>query len=174
MPVSWAPAEPEDENWLHASIAPAGIVIRQGAGNLGERIACVNRALLDRRLEAQLFIGIDCPALTPAYLAAAAEALDSSDAVLGPATDGGVVLMGVRGRWPGLRELPWSAASLGDALAGACRAAGMSVALLPALSDVDAPADLRRACQRLETDRRPARRALCQWMSNAATLAETA
>ncbi len=174
-PVCWAPAEPADQDWLLDAGARAGTVIPQGPGNLGERIARVNLALIDRRLDAQIFIGIDCPALTPAYLASAAAALNGSDVVLGPASDGGVVLMGVRGPWPQLSELPWSQTTLGNALSATCKTAGLSVTSLAELSDIDSPADLLQAAHRLESDRRPTRRALCEWIAgHTANLRETA
>jgi glycosyltransferase A (GT-A) superfamily protein (DUF2064 family) len=156
-----APSAADEE--LGAPAADAVVV--QCAGNLGERINHVNDELLRRGFTRQLFIGIDCPSLDVAYLTRAAAALDDHDSVLGPAADGGVVLMGVRGRWPALAALPWSTAALCAALRAACTAGGSRSALLPQLQDVDTPSDLAALPMELRRDPRPARRALAQWLA---------
>ena len=143
---------------------PADAVVLQCGGNLGVRIEHVNGALIRLGLERQLFIGIDCPSLDVGYLSRAAAALGDHDAVLGPAADGGVVLMGVRGRWPPLAELPWSTSALFEALQAACAARGASVATLPQLRDVDTLDDLAELRIALVGDPRPARRALARWL----------
>ena len=136
---------------------PADTVVVQRDGNLGERIQHVNAELLRLGFERQLYVGIDCPSLDAAYLERAAAELGRHDTVLGPAADGGVVLMGVRGAWPALAKLPWSTSALFESLLAACAAAG-STAVLPRRSDVDtvedlaalrgAPAAYRRAAPR--------------------------
>jgi len=173
-PTWLAPAEPGDLDWLGGAAAGHSIV-PQGGGNLGARIACVAAALHDRQHDAQIFIGIDCPELDAAYLDDAAAALEAHDVVLGPATDGGVVLMGARGAWPPLEPLPWSTGGLGAALEAACRADGLSVATLEPRTDIDTCDDLVRLRRTLAGDERPARRALCTWLDEiAAGIEETA
>ena len=143
---------------------PADTVVVQGDGNLGERIQLVNAELLRLGFEQQLYVGIDCPTLDAAYLERAAAELIRHDAVLGPAADGGVVLMGVRGAWPALAELPWSTSTLFESLLAACTAAG-STAVLPRRSDVDTVEDLAVLRGELLGDTRPARRALATWLA---------
>ncbi|HET8699484.1 MAG TPA: DUF2064 domain-containing protein [Gammaproteobacteria bacterium] len=143
---------------------PADAVVVQPGGNLGERIAHVNGELLALGFERQIFIGSDCAALDVAYLERAAAALADHDAVLGPALDGGVVLMGVRGRWPPLAHLPWSTSALFESLRAACAAAGTCAILAPR-SDVDTLADLVALRAELGADARPARRALASWLA---------
>jgi glycosyltransferase A (GT-A) superfamily protein (DUF2064 family) len=144
---------------------PADALVVQCKGNLGERIEHVNDELLRLGFERQLFIGIDCPSLDLPYLERAAAALDDHSAVLGPAADGGVVLMGVRGRWPPLAALPWSTGELFESLRAACHTPGASAATLPRLRDVDTLGDLVALRTLLQDDRRPARRALVRWLS---------
>jgi uncharacterized protein len=144
---------------------PADVLVVQRDGNLGERINHVNDELLGRGFTRQLFIGIDCPSLDVAYLVRAAAALVDHDTVLGPAADGGVVLMGVRGRWPPLAELPWSTGALFERLRAACALAGSSTATLPLLADVDTADDLVALRTELISDPRPARRALVHWLA---------
>jgi uncharacterized protein len=144
---------------------PADAVVVQRGGNLGERINHVNEELMRLGFERQLYIGIDCPSLDVAYLERAAAALGEHETVLGPAVDGGVVLMGVRGRWPPLAELPWSSDALFESLRAACVAAGSSAASLSRLKDVDTLGDLNALRTELGSDARPARRALVSWLT---------
>lgn len=144
---------------------PADAVVVQRGGNLGERINHVNEELIRLGFERQLYIGIDCPSLDVAYLERAARELGDHETVLGPAVDGGVVLMGVRGRWPPLAELPWSSDSLCESLRAACVAAGSSAATLSRLNDVDTLGDLVALRMQLRADPRPARRELVRWLA---------
>ena len=164
-PVCLAPAAEEDAQYARSRGYPAELCVIQGPGNLGERIEQVNANLLSAGHESQLFIGIDCPALDGDYLRRAAGALADTDVVLGPADDGGVVLMGVRGAWPSLGQLPWSSAELGAALQAACATAGLSVTLLEAHGDVDDLDDLRFLPGRLREDPRPSRQRLRAWIA---------
>lgn len=161
-PTWLAPASLEDLEGLGTD-AGHGVLL-QGEGNLGARIARVAEQLHMRGYEEQIYIGIDCPTLNEAYLRRAAHALRTHEVVLGPAADGGVVLMGTRGAWPPLAALPWSTARLGAALAATCRAAGRRVATLDARADVDTTADLAPLRGALAHDGRPARRALSEWL----------
>jgi len=159
-PVCIAPSAADER----IDALPADAVVIQRGGDLGERINHVNEELARRGFERQLFIGIDCPALDVAYLDRAAAALDDCDTVLGPAADGGVVLMGVRGRWPALGALPWSTSALFASLHAACAAAGSNAATLPRLHDVDTLGDLLALRTELLGDARPARQALVRWL----------
>ena len=98
--------------------------------------------------EQLLVIGNDCPQLDAPRLRRALAALATTGAVLGPATDGGVYLLGVSrahfeaAAW---QTLPWQTATLGQALARQLAAAGATVHLLPRLADIDNEQDLAHA-----------------------------
>ena len=121
-----------------------GVEIRpQGRGDLGERLTRVVRTLPRGPV---VVIGTDQPDVRPEHVARAFAALGRADAVLGPAADGGYWLVGlarrpaVRAPFTGIR---WGGPhALADTLA-AFRAAGLSVALLETLADVDTAADVR-------------------------------
>jgi len=69
--------------------------VQQGA-DLGERMASAVVTVLER-CDAVLIVGSDCPQLDAAYIESALQALyESSEVVLGPASDGGYVLIGMR------------------------------------------------------------------------------
>jgi uncharacterized protein len=166
-PTWLAPADPGDLDWL-GDTAARHAVVQQGKGNLGARIGRVSETLRERGFDAQIFVGIDCPHLDADYLERAADMLAGHDVVLGPASDGGVVLMGTRVRWPALEPLPWSTERLGAVLEAACRRAGSSVAALDPRTDIDTVADFAGLAGTLEHDVRPARRALREWLEQVA------
>ena len=141
-----------------------GLVPQRG-GNLGERINYVDSELRRRGVGRLIFVGTDCPGLDSAYLEQAASSLESADAVLGPAGDGGVVLMGARRPWPDLKGLGWSTQGLCGELRKLCRDDGWNVATLDVREDVDTLGDLLGAGALLTGDARPSRRGLAEWLS---------
>jgi rSAM/selenodomain-associated transferase 1 len=127
---------------------PAGFdVIGQRGGGLDERIAW---ALADARAAwpaPVVLIGMDTPQVTPDLLAAAAGPLVSgaADATLGLAEDGGFWLLGLREIDPAVvLGVPMSRPDTGSLQLGRLEAAGLRVALLPELADVDTAGEAER------------------------------
>jgi rSAM/selenodomain-associated transferase 1 len=90
-----------------------------------------------------VLIGMDTPQVTPAMLTKASEHLKNSDAVFGPAADGGFWLLGLREPDPRiLRGVPMSRPDTGAHQRE--RLKGMRVAILETLIDVDTAADAVR------------------------------
>jgi len=111
----------------------------QGSGDLGARM---QRLLQGPGARHVVLIGSDCPAVAPADVAAAFDALRRAPWVLGPATDGGYWLIGARRR-PTLgapfRGVRWSSRhTLADTLANL----PAETIVLRLLSDVDEAGDL--------------------------------
>ncbi|MEU0570763.1 TIGR04282 family arsenosugar biosynthesis glycosyltransferase [Nonomuraea sp. NPDC005983] len=120
-----------------------GVVPQRGDG-LDERLAWAFEDVYARRPVPVVLVGMDTPQLTPALLQRAAVALRGYDAVFGPATDGGFWLLGLRRPDPALLlGVPMSSPGTGRAQLGRLREAGLDVALLPSLTDVDDAADAR-------------------------------
>ncbi|MFI0408957.1 TIGR04282 family arsenosugar biosynthesis glycosyltransferase [Actinomadura sp. 3N508] len=123
---------------------PAGFTVTaQRGGGLDERLAAAftdaYHAYDGRPL---VLIGMDTPQVTPALLTAAGRALARHQAVFGPAADGGFWLLGLRRPDPALlRGVPMSRPGTGAAQLARLRAAGLRIAHLPRLTDVDTPAD---------------------------------
>lgn len=138
--------DPASDPFLAARAAAHGATLTgQGPGDLGARMhRALQRALAGA--PAAILIGGDCPALTPEYLRQASGSLASGDdAVIGPAADGGYVLIGLRRvhsslferiRWGGPDVLEDTRARFG-ALGWRCRE-------LDTLWDIDRPEDLER------------------------------
>lgn len=116
----------------------------QRGADLGARM----HAALDdglARAERVVLVGSDCPGLDAPYLQAAFEALAGSDVVLGPADDGGFVLIGCRRLVDGaLANVRWGTADVLKQTLARLAAVGLSTALLPPRADIDTPADLWR------------------------------
>lgn len=101
-----------------------------------------------------IVIGNDCPQLSAALVAQAVAALHSADAVLGPATDGGVYLLGLKRAFfqaSAWQALPWQTTRLGTALASHLRRVGARLLRLRPLADVDSEQDLARLVPQLPT-----------------------
>jgi rSAM/selenodomain-associated transferase 1 len=118
------------------------VLVQQGA-DLGQRMAYVCQQALGRHAGVVL-IGSDAPAIDAAYLASATAALERADVTLGPALDGGYVLLGMRRYSAELfAGIHWGEETvLADTLARV-DALGWSCELLQPLPDIDRPADLR-------------------------------
>lgn len=120
---------------------PLSLHEQQGE-DLGARMHAALHAALDEA-ESALVIGTDCPLLTADDLRRALELLQAGrPAVLGPAEDGGYVLLGLRRSDAGLfRDIPWgTAAVLGETRARLPAGAQE----LPLRWDIDELADLER------------------------------
>lgn len=130
---------------LFTNCLAAGVeaVCAQRGTDLGQRMAAALRQGLADASRV-LLVGSDCPALDPAYLALALARLDEYPVVLGPARDGGYVLVGVRQPVDALfAGVPWGGERvLAHSLRNAQRA-GWAVGLLPEQVDIDRPEDLR-------------------------------
>lgn len=138
--------------WLPPSLG----VVPQRGGGLDERLAAAFDdawALLEAPL---LLIGMDTPQVTPAVLTAAAERLlaDGTDAVLGRARDGGWWALGLRRPDSSLLVgLPMSTAATGALQRQRLVRAGLRVADLPGLTDVDTIGDARAVAAQCPTSR---------------------
>lgn len=129
-----------DAAGLRSRVWPADLPRRpQGSGSLGQRMA---RALRSAPRGHACLIGSDVPDLTPAQIARAFAALGRSDAVFGPAPDGGYWLVGIRRPLPprvfdGVR---WSTHhALTDTLA---TLPNHRIAMIDTMADVDTAEDL--------------------------------
>lgn len=117
----------------------------QHSGDLGQRMA---QAACDALLAADyvVLIGTDCPAMSPAYVQQAFEALQNGkEVVLGPAEDGGYVLIGLRRFHPRLfADVAWGTDQVLQQTHERIAELGWSSQELAVLWDIDRPEDLQR------------------------------
>jgi uncharacterized protein len=116
-------------------LPPGFDVVAQCGGPLDERLAGAFGAVRGPAL----LIGMDTPQVTPGLLTVDWQA---ADAVFGPAADGGFWALGLRVPDPALlRGVPMSTTRTGAIQRARLVAAGLRVADLPQLRDVDTAAD---------------------------------
>lgn len=127
------------QDWLGDAVA----YVAQGSGDLGDRLnAALSQSFALGRPGA-IAIGSDCPALGAEHLAAAIQALERVDVAIGPATDGGYYLIGLRQLEPALFQgIDWGTERVLEQTLAAATAQGLTVELLAPLTDVDYPEDL--------------------------------
>jgi rSAM/selenodomain-associated transferase 1 len=119
-------------------------LVEQPAGDLGERMRRIATLGLAES-DAVILMGNDCPALDGDYLRAAGGALQEQPVVIGPAEDGGYVLLGLRRIDAALfSDMPWGTERVFDMTLQRLQQLDWRPALLPALWDVDRPEDLSR------------------------------
>ena len=127
----------------HVSVLP------QVSGSLGARLDhSIKQALYGaNKSDVVLVIGSDCLSVDRNYIASAIQSFcnDKTDIVLGPAEDGGYVLLGTRQECPGLfSNVLWGTSTVLSETLENARKEGLSLAQLATKWDIDTPADIER------------------------------
>ncbi len=109
----------------------------QAKGDLGHKMqAAFEFALMEH--DKAVIIGSDCASLTPEIVAEAFQKLDEFPFVIGPATDGGYYLLGMRKFSPSLFEhIAWSTEAVLPTTLARIEALNADYHLLTELSDID-------------------------------------
>lgn len=111
--------------------------------DLGERMLHAFEAALPRA-DRVILIGSDCPGYSQSYLESSLDALTIHDAVIGPAHDGGYVLIGLtRVDRKIFDNLAWSTGAVLAQTRHRLRSLGWPWTELAALRDLDTPDDLK-------------------------------
>jgi len=144
----------EPEPTLAVALAGTTVIAQRG-GPLGERIAAAHADVAGLAPGAcTVLIGMDTPQLDPAVLDRCLDAVadpDGPDAVLGPAADGGWWALALRNPRDAelIGSVPASRSDTGARTRAALETAGLRVAAMPELTDVDTMVDahaVARAC----------------------------
>lgn len=140
--VHFTPADTGEamRNWLGEAADRA--YFAQPDVDLGARLQLAAEAAFGRGAPAVFLIGGDCPRLDAAALTEAAGRLAKSDAVMGPAVDGGYYLLGLRApRAAWFEGIAWSTPAVAQQTRDRAKAMGLRLAELPVRRDVDTRAD---------------------------------
>ena len=117
----------------------------QTEGDLGQRMQHALEQVLTNCSYA-LIVGSDCPAVTQDYLEQALVALEQgADVVIGPAEDGGYVLIGMRRVYSKLfNDIDWGSDRVFAQTEEKLKSIACTWIKLPELWDVDRPEDLKK------------------------------
>ena len=150
------PAEYRSE---FAAMLPGGWSVGlQTDGDLGQRIGAWFQddrstgtvlAGVAGRPEDKILIGADCPLIGKEVITQTRSLLASHDIVLGPAIDGGYYLIAFRDGWRPeysslMCEMPWSSDRLFELTCSRAFQAGLKLATLSPMEDVDTIVELNR------------------------------
>jgi uncharacterized protein len=137
--VYYADAVVQDDLWQGGFISKK----QQQGADLGERMHHAFAEVFAAGHQKVVIIGSDCYELTEAIITEAFTALEKSDAVIGPASDGGYYLLGLKKMIPAVFEnIAWSTATVKDDTVQVLIQNNIAFSLLPTLRDVDEEKDL--------------------------------
>ena len=98
-------------------------------------------------------IGSDCPRLDRSLIERAFEALDRQPVVVGPSTDGGYYLIGMREFFPEVfQRISWSSRNVLAETTSRLQELGVGFELLPEMTDIDEVEDLVKLMRDLESE----------------------
>lgn len=116
---------------------------KQAGVDLGERMAAAFHEGFALGYRSICIIGTDCFELTTSLLEESFNMLQSYDAVIGPAKDGGYYLLGMNSFYPDLfKNKLWSTDSVSSRTLADFETLGLRYFQLPVLTDVDEEKDL--------------------------------
>lgn len=132
-----------DPAWHGVSLPESVILSNQGDGDLGERMARVVQRVVNQG-ERVILIGTDCPDLIYPQLDRAIVALQTQQAVMFEAEDGGYTLLGLQAFDPCVfTQIAWSTDKVSAQTHLAFSRLGWQCKVLGQLPDIDRPEDLR-------------------------------
>jgi len=122
---------------LRRWLGPNLIFSEQSSGDLGERMKFAFLEAFQQGAQHVLLHGTDIPDLTTHHIDEAFHALKSHDLVLGPSTDGGYWLIGLKKPADLFDGMDWGTSSVFDKTVAAAREQGLSLHVLSPLTDMD-------------------------------------
>ncbi|MFZ9982131.1 MAG: TIGR04282 family arsenosugar biosynthesis glycosyltransferase [Cyclobacteriaceae bacterium] len=116
----------------------------QHGADLGEKMTHAFNQMFEVGYKTILIIGTDCPEITTELLESAFKNLETHNAVIGPASDGGYYLLGLKARAPELFSgVDWGSAQVFDQTIQKLTLSELSFFPLRELHDIDRPEDLQ-------------------------------
>lgn len=133
-----------DADWesLKTVFPHAGFYPQKG-NDLGERMYRVIRKVLELGYDSIVLTGTDLPMMTAAHLESGFAVLEEKDIAIGPTSDGGYYLIGMKRPCREVFRIEgYGGASVFERTVAAAEDAGLSVGLALPCDDVDTPGDL--------------------------------
>lgn len=133
-----------DPDWelLKSVFPPAGYIPQKG-NDLGEKMYRAIRKVLDLGYESVVLTGSDLPLMTADHLNSGFSALEENDIAIGPTSDGGYYLIGMKKACRDVfRVEGYGGSSVFENTVAAAKNAGLTVGLAQICNDVDTPEDL--------------------------------
>ena len=128
------------QNWL----GPDRQYKLQGDGDLGKKLKQAFDDAFTAGAQRVVTIGCDCPGLSREHIGRAFDALYFKVLVLGPATEGGYYLIGIKQPLGALfNNILWGTDKVFEATVSVAQQLGLSIEILEELHDVDRPEDLK-------------------------------
>lgn len=140
--IFYAPmtAERKVRDWL-----PGEITVPQRGADIGEIMDNAFHDMFERGAGKAVVIGVDIPGLDKKIVNLAFRELDGADVVIGPSTDGGYYLMGLKSPLPCIfRDISWGTAKVFRETLRATGRLGLTVRTVTAMTDVDTLGDLMK------------------------------
>lgn len=116
----------------------------QEGDDLGQRMERAFELAFSEGYKNVVIIGSDCPEISSEILEQAFTTLDSNDAVIGPANDGGYYLLGMTKMLHLFEEVDWSTERVLDQTEKHLKKAEAKYHLLQELTDLDTVEDLKK------------------------------
>ena len=133
-----------DQNAMRNWLGHDRLYSPQADGDLGTKLIKAFDEAFSGGAHRVVTIGCDCPALCREHISRAFDALYFKDLVLGPASDGGYYLIGIKYPIKELFEdIPWGTDKVFEKTVSLAQHLGLSIEILEELHDVDRPEDLR-------------------------------
>ncbi|MEX0770856.1 MAG: TIGR04282 family arsenosugar biosynthesis glycosyltransferase [Balneolaceae bacterium] len=115
----------------------------QPGGNLGKKMERAFASGFNSGYGKIVLIGSDCPTILTRHIEEAFEKLESHDTVLGPSSDGGYYLIGLKELNTSLfQDKPWSSSGLYEQTLTELQDSSLSYCELEELNDIDTADDL--------------------------------
>lgn len=145
-------ADPDWEMLKKIFPAAKGFFAQEGT-DLGEKMFNALQYVLGRGYDVVVLTGADLPLMTAAHLESGFAVLDAADISIGPTSDGGYYLVGMKQPHRAIFENQrYGGETVLENTKAAGEAAGLTVVLANPCDDVDTPEDLRTLTMELSSE----------------------
>lgn len=144
-----------DPDWaLLKQVFPGAVdFFPQEGGDLGEKMFRAICYVLQKGYGAVILTGADLPLMTASHPESGFDALTGADIAIGPTSDGGYYLVGMKAPHRAVFEKQrYGGSNVLDQTVSAAKNAGLTVGFAQCCDDVDTPEDLRNLLRRLDPE----------------------